>query len=99
MAKKTITETIEELSKLAMNLSLKVVEKMANNEEVEDDELKHLNGIKKHLNFAKKIHKEMNGGKADDKNMRILEEVKKKLLETRTSMGEIVRSIPKGEQL
>ena len=94
----TIPEYIEKLSGMAIELSLKYAEKLIEGTLGEDngaDELKHLNEIKKNLNFAKKLYKEMNPQKAVVKSGGLSSDFFNKIKQLESSVGDIVRSMPK----
>jgi CRISPR/Cas system-associated protein Csm6 len=104
----SIPEYIEKLSGMAIDLSLKYAEKLM--EEKKDDakddeedkresemesELSRLNEIKKNLNFAKKLYKEMNPQKAAVKSGGLSSDFFNKIKQLESSVGDIVRSMPK----
>ena len=98
MKKRTIDETINDLSKIAVELSLKIVEKMTEAKEIEPDEIKHLNEIKKHLSFAKKVRKEMTiltDGCVKPTKVNALAEMRDKIKSLQSTVGDIVRTMPK----
>lgn len=105
MSKETIPEYIERLSNDAMTLSLKYAERLMTEtkegdpEPVESDEdlLSRINEIKKHLNFAKKLNKELNPDTSKNKKQGSVmdENIVQKLRNIQSSVGDIVRSMPK----
>ena len=87
-----IVKLIEDLSKTALKLSLNYAKDLANGV-ADKDQLKQVNEIKKHLNFAKKLYKEMNpkdNGKNEKDNPRKYIEQLKNI---QNSVGDIVRSM------
>jgi len=96
---KQIKETIEKLTDVALNLSLKYAERILDGKNDELDkvnELKHINEVKKHLNFAKRLLKEIAPEKEKSKSTNIVsEEFLNKIKKLESSVGDIVRSMPK----
>lgn len=91
--KQDLQAKIKTLERLAMNLSLNYADDLLN-KVADKEDLKYLNEIKKHLNFAKKLYKELFPNE-DDKNSKpvsldVINEIKK----INSSLGEIVRQIP-----
>lgn len=89
-----VPKLIEDLSKTALKLSLTYARDLANGL-ADKDQLKQVNEIKKHLNFAKKLHKEMNPNSNGEKENIYPQEVVDKVKKIEKTVGEIVRSMSK----
>lgn len=71
-----------------------MLNKRMNGEEIESDELKELNKIKTELKFITKLNDEMNGGKKEHKD-EFSSEMLQKIKNLQTTVGDIVKSMPK----
>lgn len=99
---KICDEQIISLSRICLKLSIEYVKKMQDGGQQSEDDLAHLNKMKKHLSFIKKTRNEISmlmGGGDLRKQLRppglnhdTLEQIKK----LESSIGKIVRQIPHG---
>lgn len=86
-------ELLVKLKNQLAEKSLKVAEKQLNGENIADD-VKEINSIKKNLTFAEKMMKELNVTVADT-NSPLPPSLIKKIRKMESTVGEIVREIPK----
>lgn len=86
-----LKKLIDDLSQVAVRLSVGYAQKLIDGEE-DKDELKHINEIKKHLAFAKKLYKEMNPTEEKTKST-FTGDLFKKIKTIESSIGEIVQSM------
>lgn len=99
--KKTLDEIVRELSEKTLQLSCKIGAKMADDEDVDPADMNRFNVLKKHLAFSKKLQKEINisNGITDKKSGKegkvISVEMVNKIKQLESSVGEIVRQMPR----
>lgn len=94
MAKKSAEQVIREARKLVLDLSELYLERLTNREEVTKDEKKHLKELKTELKFVEDIHAKLHGKVGKDL-MKGQEDILASLKNIESSIGGIVKSIPK----
>lgn len=78
---------------MAMHLSLNYADDLIN-KVADKEDLKYINEIKKHINFAKKLYKELFPNEKSEPAKVISIDVIAEIKKMHSSLGEIVRAIP-----
>ena len=90
----SIDVLIDDVKEEVIRRSALMLSKRMNGEAIESDELKELTKIKSELKFITKMYEEMHGGKKEQKDD-FSPEMLQKIKNLQTTVGEIVRSMPK----
>lgn len=96
-SKEGLEAFIKKYSEVTMKMSLRLVKAMDDGN-VDNDEVKHLKEMKKHLDFAKKTYKELYGGiKKVGKTNEVLsdKDIVNKIASMQQTLGEIVVKMKK----
>jgi predicted phage-related endonuclease len=95
-----IDKQISDITSVVLKLSMAYLEKMNEGklDEASKDDLAHINEMKKHLTFVKKLRKEIasQAGESNKKQQAsgVPTDIMKKIKNLQSSLGNIIKSIP-----
>lgn len=92
--KKSTQQVIRETRQLVLDFATRYLERLSNGETIEKEEKKHLKEMKSELKFVEGLQEKLNG-KSGSELKKGQEDILKSLKNVQSSIGDIVKSIPK----